>query len=291
MAFHAQMRAEEASASKTDQVSNNLDWVGSLSAVPLAEVLRRIALEERSGDLQVIAGRTIKSIYFDRGFVVLAASNLKVDRLGESLIERGRISRQELAMAIMLMKTSRRKIGQALVQAGVMSEEELGRAVALQVNRIALSLFKVKDGIYSFDERPTNIPVQLMVSLSIYRILLEGIRRMTKGNLILAALPSLEAPLRVSEQPPFTVDFSQLKPVEQAVLRAAGRGSSASSRPVFSRKVAAESRPGHSKYKKKQECFCYLISRRSSPRYRPLTPGKRSSWSSMPWAGWPRPIS
>jgi tetratricopeptide (TPR) repeat protein len=235
MAFHAQMRAEEASASeqsrmatesKTDQVSNNLDWVGSLSAVPLAEVLRRIALEERSGDLQVIAGRTIKSIYFDRGFVVLAASNLKTDRLGESLIERGRISRQELAMAIMLMKTSRRKIGQALVQAGVMSEEELGRAVALQVNRIALSLFKVKDGIYSFDERPTNIPVQLMVSLSIYRILLEGIRRMTKGNLILAALPSLEAPLRVSEQPPFTVDFSQLKPVEQAVLRAAGRGSS-----------------------------------------------------------------
>ena len=30
--------------------------------------------------------------------------------------------------------------------------------------------------------------------------------------------------LRVSEQPPFTIDFGQLKPVEHSILRAAGRG-------------------------------------------------------------------
>jgi len=210
--------------SKLEQASTSFDWVGPLSATPLAEVMRKIALEERSGDLQVIFGRTIKTIYFDRGFAVLAASNVKSDRLGESLIERGRISRHELALATMLMKTGQKKIGQALVQAGVMSEEELGRSVALQVNRIALSLFKVTDGIYSFDERPTNIPMKLMVSLSIYRILLEGIRRMTKGNLILQGLPPLDTVLRVSEQPPFTIDFGQLKPVEQSILRAAGRG-------------------------------------------------------------------
>lgn len=210
--------------SKLEQASTSFDWVGPLSATPLAEVMRKIALEERSGDLQVIFGQTIKTIYFDRGFAVLAASNVKNDRLGESLIERGRISRHELALATMLMKTGQKKIGQALVQAGVMSEEELGRSVALQVNRIALSLFKVTDGIYSFDERPTNIPMRLMVSLSIYRILLEGIRRMTQGNLILQGLPPRDTVLRVAEQPPFTIDFGQLKPVEQSVLRAAGRG-------------------------------------------------------------------
>jgi len=215
--------------SKTESPRGTFEWVGPLSAVPLAEVMRRIALEERSGDLQVIFGqdeKTIKTVYFDRGFVVLAASNLQSDRLGESLIERGRISRHELALATMLMKTSQQKIGQALVQAGVLAEEEMGRHVALQVNRILLSLFKVQDGIYSFDERPTNIPMKLMVSLSIYRILLEGTRRMTKGNLILAGLPPLDVPVRVSDQPPFTIEFAQLKPVEQSVLQAAGRGAS-----------------------------------------------------------------
>jgi len=217
-------RTRMATESKTERPSSTFDWVGPLSTIPLAEVVRRIANEERSGDLQVIFGQTIKTVYLDRGFVVLAASNLKSDRLGEGLIDRGRISRHELALATMLMKTGQKKIGQALVQAGVMAEEELGRQVALQVNRIVLSLFKVHDGIYSFDERPTNIPVQLMVSLSIYRILLEGIRRMTKGTLILAGLPPLDTSLRVSEQPPFTIDLDQLKPVEQSVLRAAGRG-------------------------------------------------------------------
>ena len=212
--------------SKTESPSSTFEWVGPLSSVPLADVMRRIALDERSGDLQVIFGETIKTVYFDRGFVVLAASNLKSDRLGESLIERGRISRHELALATMLMKTRQQKIGQALVQAGVLAEEEMGRHVALQVNRIVLSLFKVHDGIYSFDERPTIIPVKLMVSLSIYRILLEGIRRMTKGNLILSALPALDVPVRVSEQPPFTIELSQLKPAEQSILQAAGRGAS-----------------------------------------------------------------
>jgi tetratricopeptide (TPR) repeat protein len=215
--------------SKTESPSRTFEWVGPLSGIPLAEVMRRIALEERSGDLQVIFGqtvKTIKTVYFDRGFVVLAASNLQSDRLGESLIERGRISRHELALATMLMKTSQQKIGQALVQAGVLAEEEMGRHVALQVNRIVLSLFKVQDGIYSFDERPTSIPMKLMVSLSIYRILLEGIRRMTKGNLILAGLPPLDTPVCVSEQPPFTIEFDRLKPVEQSVLQAAGRGAS-----------------------------------------------------------------
>jgi tetratricopeptide (TPR) repeat protein len=213
-----------ATESKTESPSRTFEWVGPLSKMPLAEVMRRIALEERSGDLQVIFGETIKTIYFDRGFVVLAASNLPSDRLGESLIQRGRISRHELALATMLMKTGQQKIGQALVQAGVLAEEEMGRHVALQVNRIILSLFKVHDGIYSFDERPTSIPMKLMVSLSIYRILLEGIRRMTKGNLILAGLPSLDTALRVSDQPPFTIEFDQLKPAEQSVLQAAGRG-------------------------------------------------------------------
>ncbi|HXV63296.1 MAG TPA: DUF4388 domain-containing protein, partial [Vicinamibacteria bacterium] len=204
---------------------SSIDWVGSLSSVPLAEVFRKIAFEEASGDLQVHLGTAIKTIYFQKGFVVFAASDQKRDRLGESLIEAGRISRHEFALASMLMKSSKKKFGEALVQAGVMSEEELGRQVAMQVNRIVLSLFKAKEGVYSFDERGTVIPVDLMVSLSIYRILLEGIRYMCDGKLILSGLPPLDTVVRVAERPPFTLDGRKLKPVEESILKTAGQGS------------------------------------------------------------------
>jgi tetratricopeptide (TPR) repeat protein len=65
-----------------------------------------------------------------------------------------------------------------------------------------------------------------MVSLSIYRILLDGIRRMTDDDLIRSGLPTMKTTLRLSERPPFTMDFKRLKPIEQDVLRAAGKGSS-----------------------------------------------------------------
>ena len=204
--------------------STHVDWVGSLKSTPLAEVFYRIATEERSGDLQINLGGSIKSVYFDHGFVVFSASNMKRDRLGESLIEAGRISRHEFALVSMLMKGSKRKFGQTLVQAGVMSEEELGKQVAAQVNRIVMSTFKVKDAVYSFDERKNVIPVELMVSLSIYRILLEGIRFMTDGKLILGGLPPLNTLVRVAERPPFTIDPKKLKRLERRILKAAGKG-------------------------------------------------------------------
>lgn len=197
----------KASNARGVEVEKPVGWVGSLLEVPLAEVLKRIALEEKSGDLQVIFGQTIKTVYFDHGFVVFAASNLTRDRLGESMIELGRISRHEFSLATMLMQNSRRKFGQALVQAGLMSEEELGREVALQVNRIVLSLFKVGDGIYSFDDRPSIIPVDLMVSLSIYRMMLDGIRKMVDEDTVVRNLPSMKTRVRVTAHAPFTIDI------------------------------------------------------------------------------------
>ncbi|HXV65243.1 MAG TPA: DUF4388 domain-containing protein, partial [Vicinamibacteria bacterium] len=195
-------------------------FIGSLADTPLAEIFRRIVAEERSGDLQVTTPEAIKTVYFDRGFIVFASSNRKSDRLGESMIEAGRISRSEFAAASDVMKASRLKFGKALVSSGIVSEEELGHYVAAQVNRIVLSLFAASRGMYSFDERPTVIPVDLMVSLSVYRILMEGIRHMPSKKLVLAGLPPLDTEVEVADRPPFALDVEGLRPVERSVLKA-----------------------------------------------------------------------
>jgi tetratricopeptide (TPR) repeat protein len=201
-------------------------WTGELQHTPLAEVLRRIVLEERSGDLRVTSPSAIKTVYFDRGFVVFATSNLKTDSLGERLIEAGRISQHEFALVSMLMKSGKRTFRESLVQAGIVPEEELGRHVGAQVNKIVLSLFSVREGTYSFEERSCIIPVELMVSLSAHRILIEGVRRMSSGKLILAGLPPLDTKIRLVPEPPFTLDVEKLRPVESAALRSARKGTS-----------------------------------------------------------------
>ena len=78
-----------------------------LSKVPMAEVLRRLSAERKSGDLEVRSGKVVKTVYFDHGRIVFAASNMKKDRLGEALLALGRITDEEFSRASALVAPSR----------------------------------------------------------------------------------------------------------------------------------------------------------------------------------------
>src|SRR6185295_15660920 len=92
------------------------------------------------------------------------------------------------AATALLQGARRRRIGEALVQAGVLEKSEVGRAVARQVKRIVLSTFLFTEGVASFEERRSPIPLEYMVSLSLHQILYEGIRAMKSESLVLAGL-------------------------------------------------------------------------------------------------------
>src|SRR4029078_6316520 len=129
--------------------------------------------------LHVRAGKLAKTVFFDHGRIVFAASNLRKDRLGESLVALGRINDKDFPQAKALMKRARhRRFGEALVQAGVMDRNELGTSVARQVRRIVISLFEFVDGAASLDERECVIPLDYMVSVSVSKLLYDGIRAM-----------------------------------------------------------------------------------------------------------------
>ena len=171
---------------------------------PIAETVRRLSAERRSGDLQVRSGRLIKIVFFDHGRLVFAASNLRKDRLGEALVADGRITEADFNRVSSLMRADRgRRFGEALVQAGVMDRYEVGAAVARQVRRIALSLFEMGDGAALFEERSCTIPLEYMVSLSVHRLLYDGIRSMKSGDLVMGGLGDLDRRVVIAETPPF----------------------------------------------------------------------------------------
>src|SRR6202521_4651854 len=142
-----------------------------LSATPIAETLRRLSAERRSGDLHVRSAKVTKIVFFDHGRIVFAASNLKKDRLGEALVALGRITDEDFTRVSAFMKDNKKRFGEALIQSGVMDKNELGTSVARQVRRIGVSLFAFPEGAASFEERDSVIPLEYMVSLSIHRLL------------------------------------------------------------------------------------------------------------------------
>ena len=70
-----------------------------LRALPLASLSNALHEAERSGLLQYVHREHAKWIYLHRGEVVFAASNQRVDRLGECLLRAGVITLEQLREA------------------------------------------------------------------------------------------------------------------------------------------------------------------------------------------------
>jgi Flp pilus assembly protein TadD len=196
-----------------------------LEITPIAETIRRLSGERRSGDLHVRSGKLTKILFFDHGRLVFAASNLRKDRLGEALVAAGRISEEQFQKASALMQggDTRRRFGEALVQAGVLDKRELGHSVARQVKRIVLSIFEFDSGAASFEDRKCPIPLEYMVSLSVHRLLYAGIRLMTSRDLVLAGLGDLDRWVTLATVPPFPFGVKKCTAEELDVLEQAKR--------------------------------------------------------------------
>ncbi len=118
----------------------------------------------------------------------------------------------------------KRRIGEAIVEAGYLTPDDLGRALASQARKVASSLFALEEGMYRFEQQECPIPLELRLSLSLYRIQLEGIRVMKNATLIDGGLPPLASALRLSKCPPFSFEEVQFLPVELLVMEAAQKG-------------------------------------------------------------------
>ena len=195
-----------------------------LGTTPIAETLRSLAGARSSGDLQVQSGKTVKTLFFDHGRIVFAASNLKKDRLGEALVALGRITDEQFSQASALLGGERkRRFGEALIHSGIMDKTELGRSVARQVNRIVLSVFPFSEGVATFDERTSAIPLEYMVSLSMHRILYDGIRVMTSEALVQTGLGQLDRRVQLAPVAPFAFQPGDASPDELEILEHAQR--------------------------------------------------------------------
>ena len=195
-----------------------------LSHTPFAVTLWRLASERKSGDLQIRAGKVVKTAFFDHGRIVFAASNLRKDRLGEALVAIGRITLDDFNRATSLFKDKKRpRIGDALIEAGILEKQELGRSVARQVERIVLSLFAIEDGVAAFEERACPIPLEFMVSLSVRRLLYQGIKAMKNRELVVAGLGDLDRRLQLAALAPFDFDPEQASAEEKEILQQARR--------------------------------------------------------------------
>jgi hypothetical protein len=197
---------------------------GSLASIGLPPLITHIERHGLNAELLVSSGAATKSVHFEKGVIVFAKSNLIRDRLGNCLLQTGKISKEQFHAIDERMRLGGIRFGEALVAAGWMSPHEVIRQVGSQLGKIVLSLFPLQEGEYVVEEQAPRVPPELTVKLFTGQLLLFGVRRVPASTVMRFRLPGKETLLRCVTPPPAFLKLTKLQPLEQAIVDAMQQG-------------------------------------------------------------------
>jgi len=143
-------------------------------------MLENLRSSKATGSLALQKGGVEKRIYVKEGRIIFASSTDPRDRLGDSLVRAGKLSRANLEQALVLYKKSAglKKMGAILVENGFVPPKELFNGLKIQVKDIIFSLLLWEEGAFVFEER---LPVDVIqLQINIQELIAELITRIKK---------------------------------------------------------------------------------------------------------------
>ena len=189
-----------------------------LSERLVAEEIVRVRAEGWSGVLALTQGQVAKGVYCVDGAIAFAASTVEEDRLGAGLFRAGKITEGQFRTAMRESEASGRPLGHTLVDLGYLTAEDLTAAVALQVERIVLSVLRWTSGALRREPMERPLPADLALEFNTHRLLLLGTRQFPDAQRLWRSLGPPDRRLRRVSPWPFDYEELSPSPAERAVL-------------------------------------------------------------------------
>ncbi len=141
------------------------DGMAGLPIILFTKFLIGLHHSKWSGLVIVDTGYGLKRLYFSKGDLVFAGSNLIDDRLGEVIYREAQISLEELTRSAAQVAKAK-KFGQVLLASGVFDHSQLWNALGRQVKQILRSVFMVDRIYFEIQEGLSLAPSELVLSES-----------------------------------------------------------------------------------------------------------------------------
>jgi protein-tyrosine phosphatase len=144
---------------------------GTIGDQRLDDVFRLLALSDKTGRLQVRRPGSTGEVMFAAGDVCEAHSNAFVEPLGQRLVGEGRISREDVRIALDRQANDRRRMGELLVEMGVINLDDVLISLENQIIDIAVDLLEWETGEFVWSplgelhlDLPVAIPVDRIIN-------------------------------------------------------------------------------------------------------------------------------
>lgn len=157
---------------------------GNLASFSLGEIFQSLAVNSHTGTMKILekSGEE-KYLYFSKGEICLFSSSSHPSlRIGEILIRRGVISRDELESALEMQKDSTERLGSILRGNFGVSEADLQLALEVKICEEIYDLFLLNEAEFEFfvDHFPEEIfesfEKNVHISINTTSVLMEGLR-------------------------------------------------------------------------------------------------------------------
>jgi tetratricopeptide (TPR) repeat protein len=144
---------------------------------PIPFVLRKVFMEKITGELTIKGENFEKSLYFERGDLCFARTNVLHERLGEVLFKIGKIDKTQFWDIHKLISGQKERIGRVLVLNNFISQKDLFYGLIHQVRVIALSTFALTSGEWEFSPALPELPEDSRFKIELPGIFVEGVPR------------------------------------------------------------------------------------------------------------------
>ena len=180
-------------------------------------LFQELAAGKKTGTAIFEQDMLVKKVFFSKGEVLFAASNLDDDRLGEFLLRQGRMTEAQFEIASATLRKTNKKLGAILFELGILGPKDLVLQVKLQVKHIILSLFNWREGTYRYQDGHASGEDIIPLQMSTGSLILEGIQSLD-WQVIRKGLPPMKTVFRPSTDPSVLFQNAPLTADQKAVL-------------------------------------------------------------------------
>jgi hypothetical protein len=188
-------RAAKDAEANREVVAAGVIGEGGMSVI---DFIGFLATGLQTGVMTASEGDIERSVYFFRGDVVWASSTSPADRLGEFLLARGKITREQLQIAV---RDGERRIGRACVERGFFAAHELYAVVQAQLTEIFDRLLATEKGVWSFSRISSSQIADSQIHLSTQGLLVDAMRRLDEMNIYRQRIRTAEVIIQRAGKP------------------------------------------------------------------------------------------
>jgi hypothetical protein len=201
---------------------------GPLFEGVLPDLLRQLYVGRRTGRLVLSRDAERRGVRFYVGNIVNAETNVREDRMGDLLVQQGRLSEADLMLATGRVHREGRKLGQVLIEMGRLDRDGLRGLVADHVDVVLSRVFAWSEGQYSFREEFGRAldAEELTLPYSTGDLILRASRSVRDPDIVRYRLGDLGRPVALARDPLLRFQRLSLSAEDGSVLgRVDGRTS------------------------------------------------------------------